>query len=501
MRRPVKVALINPNLVVQCNDPFTTGIIYMPIGLAYVAASLRARGLEVGVIDAYAERPKQIHLQGEFYIYGLKPEEIADRISQATAVFIYANSLTNHISIVGITQGLKKRHPDLPVVILENTQAVTAYALQPVAQEFYSAGADFILTGEGELRAFRLAQLLAERASPETLRTLDGLGAPDFYTPPLEPITDLNSLPFPAWDLFPLKNYWSIKHAHGPFETDRYLPLLTSRGCPYPCRFCVVPETNRRTWRPRSARSIAEEMQWCAERWGVKEFHLEDLNPTISDKRTRELCDEILRRGLTVTWKIVAGTKVESILNEDTVDRMARAGCRYISISPESGSERILKLMDKPFDLRHAVRMVRKMSRVRIRSQACFVLGFPGETRQERRMSWDLVRELTKVGVDEIALFIITPVPGSAIYKQFHGFRNLSQLNFSPTWRPDYPELSHFRMRLYRNFLLWKLLHHPFKLLCQPWNFLFRRFQTKMEMAPYRAWTATQLGLRARESA
>ena len=211
------------------------------------------------------------------------------------------------------------------------------------------------------------------------------------------------------------------------------------------------------------------------------------MDPTISDSRIREICTEILRRNLGVTWKIAAGTKVETMRDEETIDLMAKAGCRYISISPETGSPRLLKLMRKPFNLKHAVRLVKRMNQVGVRSQACFVLGYPGETEEDLRMTWNLVRDLTRVGVDEIALFIVTPVPGSSIHEKFSGYSNLSELNFSPSWRTDYAPLNRFRLRLYVHFLWWKLRYHPLKLLRQPINFLRRRFETKMEMVPYRA--------------
>jgi radical SAM superfamily enzyme YgiQ (UPF0313 family) len=211
------------------------------------------------------------------------------------------------------------------------------------------------------------------------------------------------------------------------------------------------------------------------------------LNPTISDQRVRDIALEIMKRDLDIVWKIVAGTKVETIRSEDTIDILARSGCEYISISPETGSPRVLKLMRKPFSLDHAVKMVKRMNQVGIHSQACFVLGFPGEEREDLEKTWNLVHDLTKMGVDEIALFIITPVPGSAIFDEFAGYTSLSEMNFSPSWREDYYDLNRFRLRTYAHFLWWKFRYHPLKILRQPLNFLRRRYDTKMEMVPYRA--------------
>ena len=127
------------------------------------------------------------------------------------------------------------------------------------------------------------------------------------------------------------------------------------------------------------------------------------------------------------------------------------------------------------------------MNDVGISSQACFVLGYPGEEDEDRQLTEDMLMELTKNGVDEVAIFVVTPVPGSKIYQEFSGFSEYSQLNFSPTWRTDYKKLNKFRLNLYRKFLLGKLRYHPKKILKQPFLFLARRCRTKMEMVPYRA--------------
>ena len=388
---------------------------------------------------------------------------------------------------MNILRAAKEKLRDVPVIILENTQAVTAYSLQQVMDTFFEAGADYVITGEPELRVRRFLDALLMDCNEESLKDIDGLGTPRYYTPSSSFIENLDELPYPAWDLFPIKSYWKLHYAHGPQSSNRYLPLLTSRGCPYNCRFCVVPTTNQQRWRPRSAINVVDEIEFFVTNYQVKEFHIEDLDPTISDQRIREICTGIIQRKLDIIWKIAAGTKVETIRDESTVDLMARAGCRYISISPETGSADVLKLMNKPFNLDHAVKMVRSMNQMGIKSQACFVLGFPGENEDDLEKTQNMVHDLTRVGVDEIALFIITPVPGSAIFDQLKGYRSLSEMNFTPTWREDFHHLNRFRLNLYIRFLWWKARYHPTKIIRQPFHFLFRNFETKMEMVPYRA--------------
>lgn len=493
------VVLINPNLVVQKNDPFTTGIVYMPLALAYVAAALHEQNFSPTVIDAFAEKPRQAHRWNHYLLMGLTPQEILIRIpAQTQAIIIYAINLNNHLSTLQILRTIKQAHPTVPILILENTQSVTGYALSVVANQFYEAGADYIVTGEAEERCGQILRAI-QTQDVSTIKAMAGIGTKDFYNSPSTPLQNLDAVPFPEWDLFPLENYWRLGFAHGPLTSKKYLPLLTSRGCPYPCRFCVIPKTNNLKWRARSAMNVVDEIQSAIEKYGVNEFHIEDLDPTIADERIREICREIIRRDLKITWKIAAGTKAETIRGQETLKLMAQAGCRYISISPETGSARILKAMNKPFNLEHALNLIAQMKKLKIFSQVCFVLGYPSETDQDRRETQKLIEHFTRLGVDEIALFTITPVPGSAIYKEFSGYKGLWELTFTPVWRDDFENLQHWRLKLYRTFLLGKLWFFPWKVLRQIWNFITCRFETKMEMVPYRAWVWTWAGIFAKK--
>jgi radical SAM superfamily enzyme YgiQ (UPF0313 family) len=193
-----------------------------------------------------------------------------------------------------------------------------------------------------EKRILEVMRLISKKV-PLDSWNFDGVSTKYRLNKPSLNMISLDELDIPAWDLFPIDNYWKLGYAHGPFTTKSYFPILTSRGCPFPCKFCVVPSTNDRKWRSRSAENVVNEIEFLHKAYNVTEFHLEDLNPTIQDLRMREISNEILKRNLIITWKIVAGTKVETIKTIDTLHIMHKSGLRYLSISPESGSRELLK--------------------------------------------------------------------------------------------------------------------------------------------------------------
>lgn len=494
----MNITLINPNIVTQKGDFFSSGIPYMPMTLAYLAGYLRSKGHNITIIDSFGEAPTKVRQEGNYYLQGLTPAEIAEKIQQNTEfIFVYASLVVTHNTNKKIITQLKNSFNEIPICIIENTQSVVAYSLKRVAKEFFDAGADYIITGEPELRAEKLLQ-------GKNLSEIDGLIYNNknkiIEQSKKEIIKDLDALPFPAWDLFPLQNYWKLGYAHGPFTTKKYMPLLTSRGCTWPCKFCIVPETNERKWRMRSAKHVFSEMKHWHNKYGISEFHIEDLNPTINKTRMVELSKIIIENNLKIMWKFAAGTKAET-MDKETIQWMARAGCNYISISPESGSQKVLREMDKGFDHAHALELVREMNKLRITTQACFVVGFPTETDNDRELSRKYIKELTKAGIDEVALFIMTPIPGSKTEGQVTGYTELQQLTFSPSWRADYAKLNKFRWSTYAKYLWWKATSHPIKLIKQPFNIITGRFKTKMEMTVFRALKLTYLARTARSEA
>jgi len=218
----------------------------------------------------------------------------------------------------------------------------------------------------------------------------------------------------------------------------------------------------------------------------ITDFHISDLDPTVSEKRTRAICHELIKRKLPITWKLAQGTKIETIKTEETLELMKEAGCVFVSFSPESGSTRLLEIMNKPFDHAHGLKMAKKMHQLGIRTQSVFIAGVPGETEADRKMSLDYATKLIKAGVDEISCVIFTPLPGAALSKELNDFNHYSQCTPSPTWRKDYKVVLAYRRRMYSNYFFRKALYHPFKVVHEVRRLLNGKFETKMEMSLFK---------------
>jgi len=480
------VTVIVPPMVVHDLDPHT-GIPFMPHMAAHLAGALRAGGFRVQVFDCFGLQHTHRQLVGDFMMVGASQEWVAERLHPDTSVcYLYCRTMAELISIERMIAAIKLARPDVRIALFENIQAVTSFSLMHVAEDLLANECDVLVLGEPERRACEVTErLIANRPLGDIL----GLAFKDKNGKVSATLAaalegDLEQLPFPAWDLFPLDGYWTSRYAHGPITSPRILPILTSRGCPYKCSFCVVPTVNP-TWRGRNASNVVDEMEHFYRTLKVTEFHISDLDPTVNDKRTKEICREIIRRGLPVTWKLAQGTKIETIKSEETLELMANAGCKFIAFSPESGDPEILKSVRKPFDFEHGLQMARKMRELGIHIQICLVAGLPGEDDQARQMTYDYAKKLLDIGVDEIAVYIFTPIPGAELFGSIKGYSHYSQLTHSPSWRSDYATLIAFRKRVYFA-LLRSYLRRPSEAFRELGSLFTRRFHTKMSMCVYK---------------
>jgi hypothetical protein len=187
---------------------------------------------------------------------------------------------------------------------------------------------------------------------------------------------DLDSIPFPRWDMLPCDRY--IIPRSSTSGLLRFLPMLSSRGCPYGCSYCPYPIGQGLKWRFRSPGNVVDEMEYLVRELGVEHILFRDPMFSMQQKRVVAICDEIVRRGLRVGWK--CETRVDC-LDEATIASMARAGCTGINFGVESIDPDVQKgVHRKPIFVEEFKEKVALCRKYDIATFAFFVVGLPGDT-------------------------------------------------------------------------------------------------------------------------
>ncbi len=466
----MNLLLVRPPVIHRRGD-FFGSIPGIPVGLAHLAAVVRAAGHQVRILDCYGTDPHRLYPFGTEYIArGLSPQEAASMVPSDTDVIGLSIHCTTEQAIAEpLIREFKTCGPELPLV-------VGGYHPTFVPEEFVHMGADYVVLGAGERR---LPMLLSVIEGNGALEDLDGIAHSDGTAPRIHYLDALDGYPSPAVDLLPLDNYWELRYGHGPVRGP-YMNIITSRGCPYKCGFCQAPLMSGGRWLARSPQDVLRELTHYHDTWNVTDFHIQDENFTLNRKRAIEFCNAVIALHRGFTFCLPSGINAMSV-DETLVALMAEAGFRYLSVSPESGSPRVLELMGKRMDLDHLRHVVQWASDAGIRTNACFMLGYPGETKEDRRSTKRYVGMLARAGADEVIIPIMTPFPGTPSMENFPGRRS-EELCFSPRWRDDYSDLSNYRKGIYASFLRKRLSHKPLRLLRQVGNVLSRRHGTKGEM-------------------
>lgn len=483
----MKIILVNPPLLSNKGDIYG-GIPSLPTGITYVAGYLRNKGYEVSIIDCFGEAPlRRKNYKDKYWAWGIDLAQALERITRdISLVGISVHSVAQDLLAQELIKLIKEKNSRLPVVV-GGAYPTCAH------KRFLEMGADYVVLSEGEETADKLLKYLKGEFG---LSDIDGLAWREGFNPKTKFIEDLDSLPYPAVDLLPLENYWKLGYAHGPVS-GKYTFLITSRGCPYNCNFCAAPYVWQRKHRFHSSRRVVDEIEFYNRKYGIDNFHIQDDGFATNRQRIDEISNEIRQRNLRISWGLPAGVKAETI-GIDSLKTMKKAGFNYLSVSPESGSERVLNLMNKPLNREHLLDLLKAAQELKITTQSCFVLGYPGEQDTDRELTGQFIKEITRLGVDEIAIYIMSPLPGSYSFAQFFPDGDVTvapeEISFSPRWRKDYVALNRVRSKMYFAFFLNKMLFHPVKCIKSLANILTRRFQTKMEMTIYRLFKAN-LGL------
>lgn len=391
----MKVLLLNPPFTEYAHGALKGhGGKALPLNLAYLAGYLRKQKPNIEILALDCEGLSLSYEKIEYEIQKIGPDMVG--ITAPTPA--YAQVLEISKIIKGIDNGIK---------VVVGGPHPTALPEDTVEQP----NIDIVISGEGEITFFDLVNIVDKGLD---LGDVKGIVYKDkngkthkTLTRPL--IKDLDELPFPARDLFPLDIYYPPPTKR--ISNKKSGNMITSRGCPYKCTYCMASYIWRHKIRFRSVKNVVDEIEHCYRDFGIGEFNFHDELFTFKEKRTIDICREIRKRKLDIAW--VCMVRVDYI-SDEVLKEMRLAGCRKIAFGFESGSQMILDKMKKKVALERAEGAVKAVKKAGIKTAGNFMLGNIGETEETVRQTINLAK---KLNTDTCAFFIASPYPGTEFYE------------------------------------------------------------------------------------
>lgn len=416
----MKICLINPPQVISTK--YDRPYIFQPTGLLYVAAALEQH-YTVEILDAALADWRNLKIVDGKYHLGLSFEQIAEEIRQrqpdivGVSVPFSINAQSAHL----ICAQIKNIDPRI-VTILGGPHP----SIRP-REVLADNNVDFVVRGEGEITMPELVRAIAENQTLEQLCHVQGIGlrrhGEIVLTDPRPLIEDLDSIPFPARHLVPMEEYFSAMRAGAGARTmytcgDKWVSLITSRGCPYSCNFCSIHLVMGRKFRPRSPQNVLEEIRQIVTGYGVSHFNFEDDNLTLNNKRAKELFELLAEDRSEITWSTPNGIRADT-LDEELVMKMKQSGCKRVFVAPESGDQEVVNnIIGKKQDLGKVLTAVHLLKKHDIIVDGSFVLGSIGETKWNVLRTIRYAKKLKKAGISLAGFHMATPYYGTPLYDE-----------------------------------------------------------------------------------
>ena len=410
-----KVLLISPPITIP---KYMQKRCIPPLGISYVAAYLRKSGIDVQIFDCCVEgwETEREHDNKSLITYGVPPSEIMEKIGNLNFDIIGISALfsTDLPNLYETTKIIKNKLPNVPIVVGGLHPTIYPKEIIDLDLKFNKRRTiDFIIRGEGEIRLVDLITNLKEGKIDLHSDGLVGYHNDDlFINPQVKTIENLDSIPYPAFDLLPMEKYFKINIPFSPVpQGDRVLPMLTTRGCPIGCSFCA----NTNIWkkhRKRSVEDIISEIKHWKKTFNIDEIQFADDNLTFDMEHAKEKFKAM--KGLDVIWCTPNGTMIDK-LTEDMIQIMAESGLYQITLSLDSANTRTLKeLHHKPVNLNSIPGLISKCRELGIFTHGTLVVGMPGETIEEIKDGFIFVKE--NLRFTSVSTFIAAAVPGSELY-------------------------------------------------------------------------------------
>jgi anaerobic magnesium-protoporphyrin IX monomethyl ester cyclase len=385
---------------------------FLPLGLAYIAGVLLEGGHEITVWDINAERPshravlKRIRAEGGSY-------ELVG-ISGLAGDYPY---------VAWLSKVFRKIHPRMKIVL----GGYLASALPEVLME--SLPVDFVVVGEGEETMVSLAEVLSRGTDPSEVKGLyfrDASGRIG-KTPPRPRIKDLDRLPLPPWDHFPMGCYLGDRHpGFGEYldkEEAGLMSLMASRGCPFDCIYCDHTIKGY-TPRYRSVENVIGEIQVLLDKYGngIKKFYFWDDILIWDREWIKDFCRSLLEQEIKIKWTCNAHV---NRVEPQIMRLMKEAGCENVRFGIESGSQRILDALNKGVRVERALDALGVCLNAGLTLTLYVMVGMQGETEEtiEETVQFfkELVTPLNAYHFKKIHFFMLTPFPGTRLYEDLRG--------------------------------------------------------------------------------
>jgi magnesium-protoporphyrin IX monomethyl ester (oxidative) cyclase len=405
-----------------------------PLGIAYLGACLERAGFEVHLLDALTEgfvadavpgaaatRDEMVRVSRGVamksmlgdgfpegtYSVGLPLAHIEAAIRALKPDVVGISVIFTSVYRLGLRIADVVKSIDPAITTVMGGSHVTVSPLGAISHPTV----DYIVTGDGEIAFVELLNALRAQRLPKDIA---GVG----YKDPTGGVTmnraelfyDLDELPTPAFHLLPMEKYFRYG-AEG-----RTVKMYTSRGCTFTCSFCSVPVTSQRRFRAHSPERVVMEVEKWIRDFRIEGIMFEDDNMNLNPKRHRRIM-ECLAEG-NYGLKLYARNFRCDIMDLASLRLMKKAGFGTIWITPESGNQRVLdQVVRKKMKLGAIEESVRRIRQADMDIGAAFVIGLPGETRDELRDTVNFAKKLKTMGVGNFWFSIATPIEGTAMYQ------------------------------------------------------------------------------------
>ena len=372
---------------------------------AQLAAYLREKGAaEMDLIEAR--------------IVGMSAEEMIDEVKKKSPEVVVMGDVLHTTGGAAIIWHFNTTAQKIKSVLPECKIAVGGLWYSALYQETLeeNPAIDFVILGEAEETLYELVSELA--SGGKRFEEIAGLASRKdgkvVVGPHRELITDLNRLPLPAYDLFPMEKYEGHTWKH-------FCELFTSRGCPGGCSFCYEwsmydPRYPKDfiSWRCRSAESVADELELLTRKYGVKTIVFQDDAFNVKSELVEGMCGEIIRRNIEINW-VILGRAPDWIKQIDLFPLMKKAGLFMGLVGIEVATDEELRAIGKGITTSQAKETIKKLREHDIATIGTFLAGFEDDDERKIKERFAFADEADP---DIFALQFVTPMPGSPIWKK-----------------------------------------------------------------------------------